>query len=342
MSELLKVGIVGCGSIAQKHFAAFLEIPQVKVTALVSRNSQRALALADGRDIAIYPDYETLFREGDVDAVSICTPSGLHGEAAVAAAGAGKHVIVEKPPEVTLEKVDAMIGACEKAGVQLHCIFNNRYRPGNRFLKQAVEAGRFGRLLSANAHVRWYRTPEYFKSADWRGTWALDGGGALMNQSIHFIDLLLWFAGDVRQVCGFTGTLLHQIETEDTAVAALEFANGALGTIIATTSTYPGYPSEIQLTGERGSAVIQNGMLSAWNFRDEDPLDLQAKDYMGEMEGGTASDPTALSHKNHKTQLEESVTAILSGGKPAIDGHEARKAVELIHRIYQSSRQHRQ
>lgn len=339
---MLRVGIIGCGAIAQKHFDSFCEIPEAQVTALVSRNAQRARELAGGREIPVYPSCEALFAQDAVDAVSICTPSGLHGEAAIAAANAKKHVIVEKPPEVTLQKIDAMINACRQNGVQLHCIFNSRYRPGNAFLKGAVEAGRFGRLLSAGAQVRWYRTPQYYRDGDWRGTWALDGGGALMNQSIHFIDLLLWLAGEVSQVFGFAGTLLHNIETEDTAVAALRFANGALGTFVGTTSSYPGYPAEIHLTGERGSASIRDGMLTRWDFMDKHPLDHEAKAFMGSADNATASDPAAFSHASHKTQLWESVQAILTGGTPAVGGQEARRAVELILRIYHSAAEHNQ
>lgn len=337
---MLGVGVIGCGAISRMHIESFLQNPNTAVRAVADTSESAAARTAGKLHAESYRDYRDMLRRKDIDIVSICTPSGLHSEAAIAAAQAGKHVIVEKPLDVTLEKVDAMIEACEKHHVKLSCIFNNRYREGNIFLKQAIGAGRFGRLINANAVIRWYREPDYYRKSPWHGTWALDGGGALMNQSIHYVDLLLWFAGDVESLSAYTGTLLHKtIETEDTAVAVLKFKTGALGALVATTSTYPGYPAVIQLTGERGSASIQDGVITSWNFLDKNPIDLQAKAFFGcgAVDNERASVPMAFACKYHAKQIASAVDSILNDTKPDIGGTEARKSVELILGVYESA-----
>ncbi|MBQ7600707.1 MAG: Gfo/Idh/MocA family oxidoreductase [Lachnospiraceae bacterium] len=341
---MMNVGVIGCGAISKMHIDSFLKIPETRITAVSDINQASAERVAKELGADFYTDYHDLLTRKDIDLVSVCTPSGLHGEPVIAAAKAGKHVIVEKPLEITLDKIDAMISACEENHVQLHCIFNNRFREGNIFVKKAIEAGRFGKLINANASVRWYRNPDYYLKSPWHGTRALDGGGALMNQSIHYVDLLLWMAGGVEEVSAYTGTLLHKtIETEDTAVAALRFKNGALGTILATTSTYPGFPAELQIVGERGNASIQDGVIRDWSFIDSDPLDEEAKAYMSDapIDNTRASDPMAFACEHHKRQIERAVRAILTGSEPDIGGLEARKSVELILGIYESSQKGR-
>lgn len=337
---MIHVGIIGCGAISKMHIDSYLQIPDTKIVAVNDVKEASARRVADQLGVDWYTDLDAMLAREDLDLVSICTPSGLHAEAAIAAAKAGKHVVVEKPLDVTLEKIDAVIEACRANKVQLHCIFNNRYRGCYAFLKRAIESGRFGKLINANASVRWYREPDYYLKSPWHGTVALDGGGALMNQSIHFIDLLLWMAGDVESVSAYTGTLLHKtIETEDTAVAALRFKNGALGTVLATTSTYPGYPAELQIVGERGSASICDGIIRNWSFTDADPLDAEAAQYKSDAptDNNRAADPMAFACVEHKKQIERSVAAIQSGGTPDISGSEARKSVALILAIYESA-----
>ena len=337
---MLGVGIIGCGAISKMHIASFQDIPDTEIRAVSSKSEKSAKATGEELNVPWYTDYNELLKRDDIQVVSICTPSGLHGEAAIAAANAGKHVIVEKPLEVTLDKIDAIIDACKRNNVKLNCIFNNRYREGNQFLKKTIDSGRFGKLINANMSVRWYRAPEYYKGSSWHGNLALDGGGALMNQSIHYIDLLLYFAGGVDSVSAYANTLLHTyIEAEDTVVAACRFNNGALGTILATTSVYPGYPAVIQITGERGSASISDGTILDWKFLDFDPLDEEAKQYLsGTVDNSRASDPMAFSHHYHYLQIKNAVNSILNGTNPDIDGEEARKSVELILRIYESAR----
>ncbi|MEG1524410.1 MAG: Gfo/Idh/MocA family oxidoreductase [Clostridia bacterium] len=337
---MINVGIIGCGAISKMHIDSYLQIPGTKIVAVTDVNEAAAKRIAEALSADWYTDVHKMLTRKDLDLVSVCTPSGLHSMAVIAAAEAGKHIIVEKPLDVTLPKIDAMIEACDRNGVQLHCIFNNRYRAGNAFLKKAIEAGRFGRLINANASIRWYRDPDYYLKSPWHGTVMLDGGGALMNQSIHYIDLLLWMAGDVACLSAYTGTLLHKtIETEDTAVAALRFQNGALGTVLATTSTYPGYPAELQIVGERGSASITDGIIKQWAFVDSDPLDDEAALYRNDIavDNERASNPMAFACTEHKRQIERSVTTILSNGKPEIGGFDARRSVALILAIYESA-----
>lgn len=337
---MLGVGIIGCGAIASKHIQAFESCPRTQIRAVASRSTESAKRTGDQLGVPFYTDYRELIGRDDIDLVSICTPSGLHMEPALFAAEHGKHVIVEKPIEITTERIDRMIEACEKAGVALSCIFNNRFSDAHAFVKKAVDSGRFGKLLNANASIRWYRTPEYYSGSPWHGTLSLDGGGALMNQGIHYVDLLQWLAGPVESVFAYTGTLLHtSIEAEDTAAACLRFQSGAVGTLLGTTSSYPGYPAEIQLTGTRGSAVITDGAITAWSFADKDPLDETAALLMaqGSAKNNRAADPAAFGAENHMRQIARIAEAIETGAPVDVDGREARKSVAIIEAVYRSA-----
>ncbi|MBE6598407.1 MAG: Gfo/Idh/MocA family oxidoreductase [Ruminococcaceae bacterium] len=335
----LGIGIIGCGAISRLHIDAFRAIDGVEIRAVSDAVAEVAAKVGEQLNVEGYGDYKDLLKREDIDVVSICTPSGLHHDIAIDAAKAGKNIIVEKPLEVTTEKIDDIIHACKENGVKLACVFNNRYREGNLFIKKAIEAGRFGKLISANAFVQWYRAPEYYSKSNWRGTWAFDGGGTLMNQSIHYIDMLLWFAGPVKALTGYTATLLHEgIETEDTATAIFKFKSGALGTIICGTSCYPGFPARIELTGERGTAVICDGAITSWSFADEDPLDLEAAQYMAaDVDNARASDPMAFDSTYHRIQFENILESFKAGRNAEVDGYEARKSVELIRSIYRSA-----
>ena len=337
---MIGVGIIGCGAISRMHIASYNDIPETEIRAVASKSEASARRKGEELGVDWYTDCNELLARDDIQLVSVCTPSGAHAEACIAAANAGKHVVVEKPLDVTLEKIDEIIEACRKNNVKLNCIFNNRYRPGNVFFKKAIEEGRFGRLINANMSVRWYRTPEYYQKSSWHGKSALDGGGALMNQSIHYVDLLLWFAGEVESLHAYKDALLHTsyIDVEDTAAAVVRFRNGAIGTVLATTSVYPGYPAMIQIAGERGSAAIADGLITEWNFRDEDPLDAEAEKYRcGEVDNDRASDPMAFDYHDHKTQIESAVASIINNTRPDIDGEEARKSVKFILDIYKSA-----
>lgn len=336
--------IVGCGMIARFHARAIAEIPGTRVAALVSRTPARAAAFRNETglgDVPVFGTVEEAVKAPGVDAVIVTTPSGAHLEPALAAAAAGKHVVVEKPLEITSERCQRIIDACDRAGVRLCTIFPSRFADANRTLKAAVDAGRFGRLTLGEAANKWWRSQQYYDEGGWKGTWALDGGGALMNQAIHNVDLLLWMMGPAASVCGFAATLAHErIEVEDTAVAAIRFRNGALGVILATTSVHPGYPKQIAIHGDKGSAVVEEQDVLRWDFDPPVPADEQVRARFAAKVGasGGAADPKAISHEGHRRQLADFVEAVHANRPPLVDGREGKKAVDLICAIYESNR----
>jgi predicted dehydrogenase len=276
----------------------------------------------------------------DVDVVTICTPSGAHLEPGLQAARAGKHVIVEKPLEITLRRCDRLIAECRKQRVKLSTIFPSRFHDSSNELKRAVAENRFGRLTLGDAYVKWYRSQQYYDSGAWRGTWDLDGGGALMNQAIHSVDLLTWLMGPVVEIRAQTATLAHKrIQVEDTAVATLQFANGALGVIEATTTAFPGALKRIEIHGPEGTAVMEEEDIKVWEFAKKNRRDAVIKKRMAQSKstGGGAADPTAIGHHGHTALFRDVLQAIKSGGQPAIDGAEGRRSVEIILGIYKSA-----
>jgi UDP-N-acetyl-2-amino-2-deoxyglucuronate dehydrogenase len=342
-SSSLGVAIVGCGMIARFHARALAEIPDVRLVALVSRSEGAARKFADelGSSPALFTRLDDALALRKVQIVIVTTPSGVHLESAVAAAKAGKHVVVEKPLEITAARCDRVIDACREAGVQLCTIFPSRFGDANVALKKAVEAGKFGRLTLGETTCKWWRSQAYYDEGGWKGTQALDGGGALMNQAIHNVDLLQWLMGPVTHVSGFTATLAHErIEVEDTAVACLRFASGALGVIQATTSVHPGLPKTIAIHGDRGSAVIEQDDILRWDFEPATEDDAAIRERFAQKVGssGGSSNPAAISHEGHRRQLADFVEAIRTGRAPMVDGREGRKAVAIIEAIYESAR----
>lgn len=340
---MLGFAIVGCGMIARFHARALAEVPDTRLVALVSRNPANARAVADaaGHPCDVSPELAPVLARRDVDVVIVTTPSGAHLEPAVAAAGAGKHVVVEKPLEITAERCDRIIRACDDNRVKLCTIFPSRFGDANRELKAAVDAGRFGRLTLGETTCKWWRPQSYYDEGGWKGTKALDGGGALMNQAIHNVDLLLWMMGPATHVSGFAATLAHErIEVEDTAVACLRFANGALGIVEAATSVHPGLPKTIAVHGDRGTVVIEQDDVLRWELTPETDEDRAVKGRFAQKTGasGGSSNPAAISHVGHARQLQDFVRAITTGGAPLVDGREGRKAVEVITAIYQSAK----
>ena len=336
--------IVGCGMIARFHCKAIADIPGARVAALVGRTRASAEKLANELGLSgllCTDDLGEALQNPGVDALIVTTPSGVHMESAVLAARAGKHVVVEKPLEVTADRCDAIIEACDKAGVLLCTIFPSRFGDANRELKSAIDAGRFGRLTLGETTVKWWRSQQYYDEGGWKGTQALDGGGALMNQAIHNVDLLLWMMGPVESVAAFTGTLAHdRIEVEDTAVASVRFKNGALGVIQATTSVWPGLSKTIAIHGDKGSAEIEQDDLLLWKYQHELPGDSGIRERFAVKSGssGGSSNPGAISHVGHTRQLADFIDAIKENRKPFVDGAEGRRSVELIEAIYQSAR----
>ena len=334
-------GIIGCGMISDFHSAAIADIKNGKLVAVSSRKAENSQRLVDRYSIQAYSDYNEMLNRDDIDIVCVCTPSGAHMEPAVAAAEAGKHVIIEKPLEITLERCDAIIESCEKANVRLCAIFNSRFSDASQLVKDTVSSGRLGQLTLGDAYVKWYRSQDYYDSGDWRGTMELDGGGALMNQSIHAIDFLQYVMGPVESIQAFTDTLAHKrIDVEDVAVAALRFKNGALGVVEGTTAVYPGSLKKFEFSGTKGTIVLEEEDILTWEFEEEEPEDAEIKQQFTEKKsgGGGASDPRAINNDNHRRQMINLIQSIENNIPHLVDGREGRKAVEIILAIYQSSK----
>ncbi len=299
--------------------------------------------LAAEHGIRAFSTMDEFLADPALDIVTICTPSGAHLDPALAALKAGKHVIVEKPLEVTVERIDQLIDAAALCGKTLASVLNRRFHPGITAFKQACTNGRFGKLTSASCYVKWFRDQAYYDSAPWRGTWALDGGGVLMNQAIHAIDALLYLAGPVTAVQADCACLAHGgIEVEDSAVAIVEFANGARGVIEASTCTWSrdGHPVRVQLAGTDGSVFLADEAFEVWDFKDERPEDahIRATLIKSGAAGLGANVPSAIGHLQHQRNFEDFVTAIREGREPSTSAVEARKAVALICAIYESAR----
>jgi predicted dehydrogenase len=334
-------GIIGLGMIAEFHAKAIAAMGKGELVACYSRSAGKADAFGKSFGCAGYSSLDQFLVHEGLDIVTICTPSGFHLEPALQAIEAGKHLIVEKPLEVTLERCDEMIEAAQKRGVRLAGVFPSRYHEAAATIKHAVEEGRFGTLTLGDAYVKWYRTQEYYDNGGWRGTWKYDGGGALMNQSIHAIDLLQWFMGPVASVQAASATLIHErIEVEDTAAAVLRFANGALGVIEGSTAVFPGFLKRIEISGSGGSAVLEEEDLRLWQFAEESKEDAGIREaFLSKTKsGGGASDPGAIGFHGHQNQFEDFCESLEAGRPPAVDGREARKSVEIILAVYESAR----
>lgn len=334
-------GIIGTGMISHFHAKAIQAIPGARVVGCFNQSAEKANAFASEYSCTAYSSLEEMLKNSDIHVVNICTPSGAHLEPAVVCARAGKHVVVEKPLEITLERCDRLIQACEDSGVKLCTIFPSRFSPANMALRDAIAAGRFGRLTLGDSYVKWWRTQEYYDGGGWRGTWALDGGGAFMNQAIHNVDLLYWLMGDVTEIAGFTGTLAHErIEVEDAGVACLKFANGAIGVLEASTAAWPGMLKKTEIHGSRGTVIVEQDSILRWEFADPQPQDEEIRQRFGVSSSNTggASDPKAISFVGHQLQLTDFLDAIREGRAPLVDGAEGRRSVEIILAIYESSR----
>ena len=335
-------GIIGLGMIAEFHASAIENMKGVRLVAGFDPVPGRAEAFAKKHNCRGYDKLEDFLKDPELDIVTVATPSGLHMDGAVAAANAKKHVIVEKPLDVTPEKCQAIVDACRKNNVKLSGIFPSRYHEVSKVIKDAVDAGRFGRIAFADAQIKWYRSQEYYDSGAWRGTWSMDGGGCLMNQGIHAIDLLQWFMGPVEEVSAFMNTVGHErIEVEDTCAVALRFANGAVGTIEGTTCAYPGFLKRIEIMGTRGTAVMEEESLIKWEFSDETEEDIVIREKYcnATATGGGAADPKAIGFHGHQRLFESFVKALDEGTEPEVSGESASIAVNIICAAYRSARE---
>jgi len=328
------IGILGGGNISRTHARAAQAIDGVEITAVCGQNVEKTRRLAADYASRAYQDLEAFLKHRPMEVVLIGTPSGLHAEHGIRAASHGLHVLVEKPIDIATARADHLIAACEEAGVKLGVFFQDRAATDVLRLKETIDAGRLGNPILVSAQVKWYRPPEYYKSSRWRGTWALDGGGALMNQGIHTVDLMLWLLGDVASVWGKAVRALHDIEAEDTVVAALEFSSGAVGTLEAATSVYPGFPRRLELTGSEGTIALENDLITSANLRTPSP-ELVCGEARPPDERSVS--PAVSDARGHQRIIEDFLRAIATDGVPLCDGRQARRSVELVQAIYESS-----
>ena len=330
----VKFGLIGCGSIGKVHSRIIKSLPNAEIVAISGRNDKYE-DYAEGIGCGYYTDYKQMLENPEIDAVTICLPSGAHSEATIEAAKAGKHVMCEKPIATTVEQGQAMIDACRENDVKLGVIFQHRFDEPILLLNKAIKEGKLGKLLWGSAKTIWYRDEEYF-SNPWRGTWEHDGGGALINQSIHYIDLLVHLFGDAKSVSGKCRTLLHkQIETEDLGVANIEFANGTIGTIEGTTVAYPGLYAELSVFGEKGSVIIRNDHLLFYHFEDGKWNEFES--ILNPKKAAELNTSPKVDESSHVRQFEDFVQAILDNREPLVTGEEALKSLQLIKAIYKAS-----
>lgn len=335
MKSSLKFALVGCGRIAPKHIEALRAVDGAELVAVCDEKLDRAERVAaENAGVRAFPGIDRMLEDcPDVDVVSILTPSGYHAEHTIQVAAYGKHVVVEKPMALRLDDADRMLEACDRTGVKLFVVKQNRYNKAVQFARRALENGRFGRLFMGTVRVRWCRRQPYYDQDAWRGTWALDGG-VFANQASHHIDLLQWMLGPVAAVQAKTDTFLVDIEAEDTGVAILRFRSGALGIIEATTATRPtDIEGSLSLLGERGMVEIGGfavNQIKRWQFDDKDPID-------GEVEALASEAPSNVYGFGHRAYLQNVVDSLLAEGSALVDGLEGRKSLELIHALYESA-----
>jgi UDP-N-acetyl-2-amino-2-deoxyglucuronate dehydrogenase len=325
------IGLIGGGNISDTHARAARAIPGVEIAAIYGTNADKTAHLCREHGGTTYQDFDAFLKHRPMDLVIIGSPSGLHAEQGIAAARQGLHVLTEKPIEISTARADALIEAAKQAGVQLGVIFQDRMKPHIRQLKSWLDQGLLGKVLLVDARVKWYRPPEYYANTQWRGTLALDGGGALINQGVHTIDLLLWLLGDIVRVQARAATLLHKIEAEDTAVATLEFASGALGIFHATTAAYPGYPRRVEISGTEGTVILEHDRIIAVNLRNAPApvIESAAAD-----ENKSSSSAAVSDFRGHQAVLEDFLAAIQDKRASACDGSEGRRSIALVESIY--------
>lgn len=321
--------VVGCGGISSSHFIGLERTPEAKLVAVCDADQERAEEYGAKYGVTAYTDYGQLLANPDIDVVCLCTPSGMHAEQTILAAEAGKHIVCEKPMAIQLHDVERVIEACDVFGVKLATIFPRRMSPTSRFVKQLIEDGRLGKLSLCSGYVKFYRDQAYYDSAGWRGTWAMDGGGAMMNQGIHTIDLLQWLAGPVVSLHGYSSNVLRDIEVEDTAVVSLRFESGALGSIEATTTAYKQPDHQISLHGDKGTLVLTGDAITT--------LEL-----VGEKSEIPVFEPFRVVPDGHAAQLRDMALAVLHNRRPVVTGRDGKHSLEIILATYESMRSHRE
>jgi len=328
-------GIVGIGVIAAIHADAIAMLPDARLVAVTDVEAGPAAAFAAARGCSAEPDLAALLARRDVEVVCVCVPSGLHAQIAVQAAKAGKHLVVEKPIDVSLDAADRLIGAAGAAGVVLTVISQHRFDPGLVELKRLLDDGALGRVVLGEAGTKWYRTQGYYDSAAWRGTYAMDGR-SLMNQGVHYVDLLRWCMGPAAEVSAVCSTQAHQIEVEDTALAVVRFASGAVGTILSSTAAFPGFPQRLEITGTAGTVTVEDGRIVRRALA-ADPAS-ETPESPAAPAAAAAADPAAVDVASHAAQLADLLGAVDTGREPAVTGESGRAALEIVLAVYESSR----
>ena len=331
----IHVGLMGGGNISETHARAARAIPGLEIAAIYGTNRDRVERFATIHGGTPYLDLDAFLNHKPMDFVAIGSPSGLHSVHGIAAARRGLHVLTEKPIEISTERADELIGAARESGVKLGVMFQDRFKPDIRRLKQWIDDGAIGKPLLIDARVKWYRSPGYYSESKWRGTLALDGGGALINQAVHTLDLLLWLFGDVVRVQARTATLMHAIQGEDTAIALLEFASGALGTVLATTAAFPGYPRRVEATGTQGTLILEHDRIIAADLRD---VSGRVSVSLPSGDNENVASPVVSDFSGHQAIFEDFVRAIRDNGTPACDGLEGRRSIALLEEIYSVAR----
>ncbi len=330
-SKKFGFGIVGTGTISSFHIRALQSMDDAEVITVCDIKEENAKKTAQEFNVNWTTDYDEMLKDERIDIVNVTVPSGLHADLGIKAALAGKHVIVEKPIDIHLEKANALIDTCEENNVTLGVISQLRYYDSVLEMYDIINSGKLGRIIQGNAYVKWYRSPEYYRSGQWRGTKALDGGGAFMNQGVHFVDLLLSVMGTVKTVTAKVKTAARDIEVEDSGVAMLEFESGALGVIQATTAVYPGLPAQIEILGTKGTLIFEGEDIKYMEIEGEEPYSKEDSKKDG------ASDPLDIEVMPYVREFTDIINAIKEKREPKVSGREARKALELILAIYKSS-----
>ncbi|MBN1345889.1 MAG: Gfo/Idh/MocA family oxidoreductase [Phycisphaerae bacterium] len=342
MAKTYGFGVVGTGFIGGVHGDAIAGMPNAKLVACCDAVEASAKRFGEKHHCDAYTDLDEMLKREDVDVISIATPSGMHMEAAVAAAKAGKHALVEKPLDITLERCDAILEAHDKAGTTVGGIFNGRFYPTAQLFKKAADQGRFGKMTFGLAYGPWWRSQKYYDEGGWKGTWKYDGGGAYMNQGIHTVDMLQWLMGPVEWVNAKVDMLAHKnVEVEDTGAAVVKFKNGALGTMACASSMYPGHFRIIEVAGDKGTVAMADTNFFFWRFAEETPEDEKVrKEYLAFPAVGIgADDPaTGVTGERHLPNFADFLQAIDEGREPLVSGPESRKSVEIIVAIYRSSK----
>lgn len=333
------ISLVGCGRISERHFEAIAAIPSFRLVAVCDEIADRARQAGEALSVPFFTNYATMLETSPADVVAVCTPSGLHPRHGILAAEHGAHVICEKPIGTRLEEADALVRACDEAGVRLFVVKQNRLNPAIQLLKRSIDLGRFGRIFLANTTVRWQRPQAYYDMAPWRGTWEFDGG-AFMNQASHYVDMIQWLVGPVESVSAKTATLARRIESEDTGVAILRFRNGALGTIEVTMLAYPrNLEGSVTIIGEHATVKVGGTALNrieTWEFATYHDIDREAELLRG------APNPLSVYGSGHRPYYENVARVLRGEGAPDTDGREGRKSLELILAIYESARAERE